>query len=368
MIGTGYRRVSRKRPCFICGKPDWCSTTSTEAISFCARSTRNADRVSQHGWGVFYNQNFDRDLNRTFYHIPSRKKSAVSNLLAPPAVRDRVYRKLIQISLASCNSEIVNGHGGLRDRGIHDYSHYGSLPKSVNERNNLVERLFEESGKEPISEIVSFGGIPGFWKDTNGRLRLWNTFDSKDELMLIPFVGHDGLVQACQIRFMRYVRDKSGHYVWLSSSKERMGCGPGSPLHHADPSSHSVKPVLVTEGALKAATAQTFLTDRYVIGNSGVATAHRGIVETARRKRLEIAFDNDNFTNPHVARALAALIRLRRSDQNSFDYNEEVRIVTWDRSLKGIDEALLAGVRLQHLTVPEWLKSLSPECLEQACR
>ncbi len=129
---------------------------------------------------------------------------------------------------------------------------------------------------------------------------------------------------------------------------------------------HPKKPVLVTEGALKAATAQRFLTNKYVVGNSGVATAHREIVETARRMQLEIAFDNDSFTNPHVARALAALIRLRRSDQSSHAYNEEVRIVTWDWSLKGIDEALLAGARLRYLTVPEWLKCLRPECLEQA--
>ncbi len=147
----------------------------------------------------------------------------VSNLLAPPAVRDRVYRKLIEISPASFNREIVNGQGGLRDRGINDYSQYGSLPKSVSKRNILAERLFEELGKEPIGEIFSCGGIPGFWRDTNGRLRHWNTFDSKDELMLIPFVGHDGLVQACQIRFMRYVRDKPGHYVMAFLVKRTTG-------------------------------------------------------------------------------------------------------------------------------------------------
>ena len=45
----------------------------------------------------------------------------------------------------------------------------------------------------------------------------------------------------------------------------------------------SDKPVLVTEGALKAATAQKFLKERYVVGNSGVATAHRDIVATALR-------------------------------------------------------------------------------------
>lgn len=368
MVAIGFRRVSRKRPCCVCGKPDWCSTTATETISFCARSTLNADRVSRHGWGVYYHEGlgFDFDFNRRFRAPPKRKKTQVSIALAPPSVRDRVYRKLIELSPASFNYEIVNGRGGLSERGIQDYSRYGSLPRTATKRSELVERLVEDLAKEGNGKQLSFAGIPGFWRDTRGTLRLWSEQDSFDDLMLIPFVGSDGLIRACQIRFMRYVRNKSGRYVWLSSSKERTGCGPGAPLHHANPGLRLDKPVLVTEGALKAATAQTFLTERYVVGNSGVATAHREIVMTAGGRALEIAFDNDSFTNPHVTRALAALVRLRRSDQNSYAYKDDVRIVTWDKRTKGLDDALLTGTRLEYLTVAEWLKYLTPECLKQA--
>ena len=167
---------------------------------------------------------------------------------------------------------------------------------------------------------------------------------------------------------MRYIPNRSGRYVWLSSLKEKDGCGPGTPLHHADPNAQSNKTVLVTEGALKAATAQQFLSDRYVVGNSGVATSHREILETARRRPLEIAFDSDSFTNPHVTRALSALVRLRLSDQISLAYNDTVRIVTWDKRIKGLDDALLTRTPLQYLTVGEWLNYLTPECLEQATR
>ena len=367
MVAIGYRRVSRKRPCCICGKPDWCSTTVTETISFCARSTRNADRVSRYGWGVFYHQDsgFDLNFNRTLYGSSKRKKTEVSKLLAPPASRDRVYRKLIELSPASANYEIVNGRGGLLERGLDDLSLYGSLPRTANERRVLVERLLEELAKEGVH---SFEGIPGFWRDSSGSLRLWSEHDLFDDLMLIPFVGSDGLIRACQTRFMRYVPNKSGRYVWLSSSKERRVCGPGAPLHHADPYSSLNGPVLVTEGALKAAVVQKFLPDRYVVGNSGVATSHREIVETARGKALEIAFDNDSFTNPHVARALAALLRFRLADRRSFGYDNDVRVLTWDRSIKGVDEALLSGHRPGSLTIAEWLKGLTPECLEQANR
>lgn len=365
MTGMGYRRVSRKRPCCVCGKPDWCSTTATETISFCARSTLNADRVSRHGWGVYYDHdlNFDLDFNRTFIRIPKRRKIKVSKTLASPATRDHVYRKLIELSPASSSHEIVNGRGGLSERRIQEFSRYGNLPRLVNERRVLLERLVDALANE---EVRSFEGVPGFWRDGYGGLRLWSQHDSFDDLLLIPFVGPDGLIRACQIRFMRYLPGKSGRYVWLSSSKERSGCGPGAPLHHADPGSRLDKPVLVTEGALKAATAQRFLPDRYVVGNSGVATSHREIVETARRKPLEIAFDNDSISNPHVARALFSLIRLRLRDQTTFDYDDDVRILKWDSRIKGIDEALLSGHRLSSLTVAEWIKQLHPEYREQA--
>lgn len=369
MTATGFRRVSKKRPCCVCGKPDWCSTTVTETMSFCARSTINADRVSRHGWGVYYRDGsrsgFDGNVKRTFNRFPRRNQIKASKLLASPAIRDKIYRKLIELSPAASNHEIVNGRGGLRERGILDFSHYGSLPRLIIERRVLVERLVEELCKEGIR---SFDGIPGFWRDPCGGLRLWSEHESFDDLMLVPFVGSDGLIRACQIRFMQYIPNKSGRYVWLSSLKEKGGCGAGATLHHASPRSWSGKPILVTEGALKAATAQRFLPDRYVIGNSGVATSHREIVETARWKALEIAFDNDSFTNPNVARALAALLHFRSADQKAFAYDDAVTILSWDRRLKGLDEALLAGLELSSLTVTEWLKGLTPECRERADR
>ncbi|HMM78446.1 MAG TPA: hypothetical protein PKC65_00325 [Pyrinomonadaceae bacterium] len=364
---TGYRRVSKRRPCTICGKPDWCSTTRTETISFCARSTLNADRVSRYGWGVYYHNEyrsgFDLNFQRTFNCSPTAKKINVSTDLASPSIRDKVYRKLIELSPASSNNEIVNGRGGLLERGVQDVSQYGNLPRLQNERRVLTGRLVDAMAAEGIH---SFEGIPGFWRDAYGRLRLWSEHDSFDDLMLIPFVGPDGLIRACQIRFMRYIPNKSGRYIWLSSAKERSGSSAGAHLHHAGRTLLTAKAILVTEGALKAATAKRFLTDRYVVGNSGVATSHQEIIETARRRSLEIAFDNDSFTNPHVARALATLLTLRLADQRSYKYDEEVRILIWDKRFNGIDEALLAGHRLSSLTVGEWINELNPECLEHA--
>ena len=84
---------------------------ATETISFCARSNLNADRVSRYGWGVFYHEDSNFDLGRVFYERPKKAKHVFAKVLEAPTVRDRVYRKLIELSPASFNNEIVNGNG-----------------------------------------------------------------------------------------------------------------------------------------------------------------------------------------------------------------------------------------------------------------
>ncbi|MFN0140542.1 MAG: hypothetical protein ACKVQW_10725 [Pyrinomonadaceae bacterium] len=228
----------------------------------------------------------------------------------------------------------------------------------------LIESFVQEDGITP-----TFNGVPGFWRGSNGGLRLGGDFDSVGDLLVIPFYDPKGLIQACQIRIMRQSTNTSGKYLWLSSVRKRDGCGPGTPLHYegaAGFKGKTIETVLVTEGALKAVTAQSFLPDRYVVANSGVATSHQEIVKTARKKVLEIAFDADCFTNPHVARAMASLVALRKREQRFLSCDKPTRILAWDNRFKGIDDALIAGAPLKYLDVSEWIRALTPECFDAA--
>ncbi len=361
-----YRRVSRKGPCRICGKPDWCSTTVDHSISFCARSTANADRLSRDGWGIYYS-NIKRPCSPRAVLSTTQIYSKQSPL-APIEHRHKIYQKLIHLSPLSCN-ESVSKSERIRCEQIPASDNYGKFPKTAIERHRLAGSITEsfigDGGIFPI-----FKGVPGFWRGSNGRPRLGSDFDFVADLILIPFVDPNGLIQACQIRCVKdSTSARSARYLWLSSIRQRDGCGPGTPLHHEGAVGYKGKTigtVLVTEGALKAATVQTFLTDRYVVGNSGVATSHREIIKTARKKTLEIAFDADCFTNPHVARAIASLISLRIREQQFLSYDHPTRILTWDKRFKGIDDALIAGASIKNLNVSEWLRSLSPECFEAA--
>ncbi len=363
----GYRRVSRKSPCRICGKPDWCSTTVDHDISFCARSTTNADRLSCDGWGIYYN-NIKRLFDPSSTFSAKIQSYSIQTPIAPIEHRHRIYKKLIQLSpLSKCN-ELVSKSEWIRGAQICELDNHGKFPKTVIERHRLVESIIESSIRDD-GVFPTFEGVPGFWRGSNGSHRLGSDFDFVEDLILIPFNDPNGLIQACQIRCVSDTLIWSGRYLWLSSIRQTDGCSPGTPLHHEGAlrfKGRSIGTVLVTEGALKAATVQTFLPDRYVVGNSGVATSPREIIKTARKKNLEIAFDADCFTNPHVARSLASLIALRTREQEFLSYDHPTRIITWDKRFKGIDDALIAGVTLKYLDVSEWLKSLTPDCFEMA--
>lgn len=121
MTDSRYQRVSRKRPCLICGKPDWCSRTPDDSISFCARVTTGADRLSRkEQWGVFYH---DRELlakpwvnksePRNFY---KRERQEINP--APLEIRDFAYSSLLNLSPARNYQSITHGEKGLLERGL----------------------------------------------------------------------------------------------------------------------------------------------------------------------------------------------------------------------------------------------------------
>ncbi|MBK7804224.1 MAG: hypothetical protein IPJ55_16505 [Chloracidobacterium sp.] len=363
---TGYQRVSRKSPCRICGKPDWCSTTKDYNIAFCARSATNADRLSIKGWGIFY---YDRRIpSRGVYNQPKRIfKRAKSTSLAPIEIRNWIYQRLIKLSPLPANSELIYGNEWLVRKG-QDCGRFGILPKLATERHRLVLSLIELLVKEK-GTIPFFEGVPGFWRGSKRRTRLGSDFDYDTDLLLIPFLDSNGLIQACQLKIMGKTKSTSGKYQWLSSIGRSQGCSSGSPLHHEGSvgfSAKTIETVLVTEGVLKAATAQHFMPDRYVVANGGVSTSHREIVNVARRRILEIAFDVDSFTNPHVARAMASLLALRIRAQRFLSCGKPTKILAWDRRFKGIDDPLIAGASLKYLDMSDWLRLLTPECFHEA--
>jgi hypothetical protein len=287
--------------------------------------------------------------------------------VASVEVRDKIYQRLIKLSPLPESGKEFFGSEWLTKQG-HGFERLGILPKSVIDRHALVCLLIESFEKE-VRTIPTFNGVPGFWRGSNRRPRLGSDFDYDDDLLLIPFLNSNGLIQACQIKAIGRTKNIFGKYQWLSSIGKYEGCSSGTPLHHEGSicfRGKTTNSVLITEGVLKAVTAQHFMPDRYVVANAGVAASHQEIARVARRKILEIAFDADCFTNPHVARAMASLLVHRIREQSFLSCDEPTKIIAWDRRFKGIDDALIGGACLKHLEVSDWLGLLTPECFEEA--
>lgn len=373
MGSSDYRRVSRKRACRICGKTDWCSYTPDEKISFCAREIVNSDRLSRTGWGVFYHEKtlFPNHVEPPF--APRRLPSQPKPELAPIEIRDFVYRKLLALAPATDSSEITEGEKGLRARKILDFENYGALPQTRSDRRELAKIIRNAVNREFPDYVrkqkTATAGLPGFWLDERGRIQLWTEKDYACPLMLIPYRDEDGFIQACQIRFMcrRMLTEDSPRYVWLSTPEKSGGASCGSPLHFARrKSTFSDKPFLVTEGALKAETAQIFKPNFNVISAGGVTCSHEQIVSATRFRPVFLAFDGDYAENFYVARAIARLISFRTSDAEEFNYEPQINILFWDKRAKGIDDALLLELPTNSVTPVMWFASLNEQSRKSA--
>lgn len=355
-----YKRVSRKRNCLICGKPDWCSYTPDGKVSFCARISNGADRVSRTGWGVFHHeQSLFGNSPIPFPSKPPTKKPE----LAPIKIRDFAYRKLIELSPATVSPTIIDSPKGLRARKILDFHNYGSLPTKQNERNQLA-KIIRSAINQEFPEFVksrksALSGLPGFWIDKNGNSRLWLENNCTNPMLLIPYCDEDGLIQACQIRFFGKIINKSPRYVWLSTPEKSSGVGSGSPLHFASFSpAISQKALIITEGALKAATTHLFKPNFDVLANAGVTCSHSQLTQAAQFRTILFAFDVDYFENYFVAFSLAKLINNLALCSPKI-INNKISILTWNPKYRGIDDALLNQTSIIPVNVCEWFLSLN---------
>jgi hypothetical protein len=209
-------------------------------------------------------------------------------------------------------------------------------------------------------------GLPGFWIDKNGEAQLWKNKDYLCPMMLIPYRTADGFVQACQIRYMcRSLSPDAVRYFWLSTPDKNQGLSCGSPLHFASyDMSVFNKPLIVTEGALKAETAQFFHNNFNVLASAGVNCSHNEIITAAELRPLFLAFDADYYENYFVALACAKLINSTFAAKR-IGFQKQVKILTWNPKIKGIDDALLQNVPITQQTPSEWYKSLSKLCQDK---
>ena len=311
-------RVSRKHPCLICGRPDWCRVHSTGKFAICNR-VPSADPALSNGWV----HRLDGCLPTTTVEQTARRGTAVASVEA----RDLVYRRLLQhLDLSSQHRTELRGRG-LGDREIAAMG-FASLPVRGRAR---ICRLVAQT-------CPSLVGIPGFYTRREAD-RCWVTLAGPAGL-LIPVKNAGGLIQSLLVR-----RDAGDpKYVWLSSAGRPGGCSSSAPVHVARPLNGTDDNRLwITEGPLKADIASVRLR-AIVIGIPGVASWRAGleVVHAVQPEKgvLVVAFDMDSYANPHVAAHRDELVCAARQS------GWEAQLAEWN-AVKGIDDALVAGIDVQ---------------------
>ena len=377
-----YKHVSRSRPCLICGKTDWCSYSLNGEVSCCPRKNEGADYVSKQGWGIYFH---NKDANRAMpvAAAPHRQKRVPPPTpIAPLEVRDAVYQRLIEISpVTNAPAELIAGEHGLLARGFtaEDFHRFGALPAREADRAALARelRMFVRSRFIEYAEQTAYAGVvgvPGFWQERDGSVRLWMDRDEAGPMLLIPYRDLEGRIQACQFRRSAVLNDDQKRYSWLSTPTKRKGVTSGTPIHHTfrDGECPEGSTVLITEGGLKARAFVRRRPKARILATSGVTCSHELLIAAARGRRALIAFDADHRQNRHVCYSLARLIAAREQDTDIHGLDTETRVVVWEtvegRKDKGFDDAALLNIPLESLSVAEWYFSLSGLPLQEVRR
>jgi len=368
---NGFCRVTKYRPCRVCGKPDWCGYSADESTTICMRVSAYSKGTSRNGGNIHFHNDLTLAGNVGFNRTPSPPPIAI----APIEIRHAVYRELIRRSPAlKYYSQLIDGPNGLLSRGLHkrETQNYGALPRTQKERASLARtlnkfvavRFPEYALRNTHAGIV---GVPGFWQDESGNVQLWKPRDYIMPLLVIPYRDDQGRIQACQLRLHRNdLRAGEKRYRWLSSSFESKGTSSGTPIHFTF-NAGTLPPgqtVIITEGALKAQTLVSLRPKARVIATSGVSCSHAEIISAARAYNLLVAFDADHKSNPAVARQLARLIAAREQDIAAHQLTTRTRILSW-RRCNGIDDAVIAKISLESETILQWIPTLQAKPLQE---
>ncbi len=325
MSSTGFSRVSKKHPCEICGKPDWCTEIDDGRLAYCMRQSFGSIKQGRSGGYIHVLRETLRPvIQSTKTASAIRESGSAEGVLAGANRRDAVYRELLE------NLTLTEAHGNhlLQQRQLSD----------TTIARNLYASIPSDNGRIVCKELArhfDLSGVPGFYKE-HGLWRL-NVFSGG---FFIPYRDIKGKISALQVR-----RDSgSPRYLWLSSNQKPRGASSRAPIHFNRPDLATVSGVaLMTEGALKAdcIADNVQISTIAVAGVSGVApdTLTNELRQNLPElKKIILAFDIDWKTNVAVRNALARFVC-------SFsDAYFDVQVLKWNANLgKGLDDVLLKG-------------------------
>lgn len=399
---SNFRNVSKKEPCPICGKPDWCTiqeVSSSVQLHYCRRVLSGVDIISPvnsmeyvfikeaKDGSCLYKDREQYDADRDEWLLQNsgyqqsrtsreRKKQTPQRNLAqtadtddednlsvpakPNHELDLIYRAFLkQLYLNRKHVRYLEGERWPKEL-IH-HSMLRSLPVNHSSHCNSYER--ERITHELIHEFGTVQGVPGFYQKQDGK---WTFAGSSG--ILIPQYDQNHCLYRLRIRLDKPERDASGkeknkyhnfsscHAVETPSgaleNAYMNGCRSGSHIGLYDnPEMDDYTVCYITEGEKKALFAN-YILHVPVVSIPGVSSFNKLLEKTENgftvldylRSRgcrmLIIAYDSDKYINQSVLKYEDKLIEFL-SIHDFF-----IAVAFWNPGFgKGLDDILSINVR-----------------------
>jgi len=289
-----WRTATKKRPCYICGKPDWCSRNRSGDVAICRRPKGSSKTTKIDSSGAEYSVHRKEGTKTTGNYTHNKKPEYKSPRKAEDWILNLVYRNFLD-GLALDGRALTQMHQrGLMPDDI-NAGLYKYLPEFLKKNNYNITLLLQKL--ENIFGIETLLQVPGFYLNTNKRISL-TTHDQ----ILIPVRNQHNQIISLKCRLPYDSETGIPKYTYFTSSKHN---GPSSGAYVHFPVfgkwNKSHQNLIITEGELKADLASIYFDDP-CISIPGVSSWRRSIPEIDRIKpeKVVIAFDMDKSTNPNV--------------------------------------------------------------------
>ncbi|HEY8562823.1 MAG TPA: DUF3854 domain-containing protein [Pyrinomonadaceae bacterium] len=327
-----YLRVSKKRPCPICGKPDNCKVSDDGTLAYCRRIAAGGVKEGRDGGYVHVLIETDEKPRPR----PAIKKAPDQLPSASVSVKDKdaIYTAFLRSLVLSHDHRAELFARGLSETDIHLHG-YRSMPGGVYSR--TVCRL--------LAQNFDLRNVPGFYY----RNFAWHFVDYFGATgYLVPIRNFEHKIVALQLR---RDDDRAPKYLMISSADKPRGASSGTPPHFATLNitneaghlsyRHMYREAIVTEGALKAniIAAYSNVPTVGLVGVTCFGEDFGSVLKDAfpNLDTVKIAFDMDAATNEAVRRQRDRLVLTLEK------INLKTRILSWNRLFKGFDDYLVSN-------------------------
>jgi hypothetical protein len=336
---SGFVRVSKKNPCQICGKPDYCTYTKDGNLALCMRVSAGSIKTAKNNAFIHVLNAQPNHKEVSAHSAQPIKKSGNSGKSESEDSHADHLNQVYTFLLEECLTLNGNHAEQLRvKRDLSDTTIAAKLYASVPTKSGL--QSVNQKMREKFGDQLK--GVAGFYKDEWERI--WKIQLASGGGFFVPYRNEKGLISGLQIRN----DDESTKYIWFSTNPEYFneGTSSGAPLHFTLPDLvKETGEIVITEGALKA-DCFSERTGKPCVALAGVTGVNFENLSSRIKKvfpelqKVIIAYDADWKQNDSVRKAL---IRLSRSLKRS---GFEVVIWDWDIKFgKGIDDLAANEIR-----------------------